>query len=147
MQPLSYRQRDGHLSDKYRQNLEQMLRKRKIIGTSVKILNPEYIGISVFAEIVIRPHFTDAEERIEKAVRAYLDEKSWEIGRLVSASAIYGIIDILPCVWQARSLTVEAAGRGVRHMVNGDVQLPNNGLPYLKDLDLRIFTERGAENV
>ncbi|MCI9447251.1 MAG: hypothetical protein HFH36_07610 [Lachnospiraceae bacterium] len=147
VQPLSYRQRDGHLSDKYRQNLEQMLRKRKIIGTSVKILNPEYIGISVFAEIVIRPHFTDAEERIEKAVRAYLDEKSWEIGRLVSASAIYGIIDILPCVWQARSLTVEAAGRGVRHMVNGDVQLPNNGLPYLKDLDLRIFTERGAENV
>ena len=142
---LSYQERDAQLSDKYRRNIEQMIEKRKMIGATVRILNPEYVGISIFAEIVIRPHFTDAEERIEEAVRGYLDEKSWEIGRPVSASAIYGIIDILPCVWQAKSLMVEAAGRGFRRLVNGDVQLPANGLPYIKELDFRIFTAREAE--
>lgn len=140
VRPLSYKERDTRLSDKYRRNLEQMLQKRKMIGTTIKILSPEYVGISVFAEIVIRPQFTDAEEMIEEAVRSYLDEASWEIGRPVSGSAIYGIIDILPCVRQARALTVEARGRGYRYLVNGDVQLPPNGLPYLKDLDFRIFT-------
>lgn len=145
VRPLSYRGRDARLSDKYRQNIEQMIQKRKMIGTTVRILNPEYVGISIFAEIVIRPHFTDAEERIEDAVRAYLDEKSWEIGKPVSASAIYGIIDILPCVWQAKSLMVEAAGRGYRRLANGDVQLPPNGLPYLKELDFRIFTVRETD--
>ncbi|MCI8484926.1 MAG: hypothetical protein HFH41_11395 [Lachnospiraceae bacterium] len=137
---LSYKEREDRLNDKYRKNLEQMLQKRKMIGTSIKIWNPEYVGISIFAEIVIKPQFTDAEDRIEEAVRDYLDEKSWEIGKTVSSSAIYGIIDILPCVQQARALSVEARGRGFRHLMNGDVQLPPNGLPYLKDLDIRVFT-------
>ncbi len=145
VRPLSYKERDTHLSDKYRQNLEQMLDKRKMIGTSIKILNPEYVGISVYAEIVIRPQFTGAEKMIEEAVRSYLDETSWEIGRTVSGSAIYGIIDILPCVWKVKNLTVGARGRGYRHLVNGDVQLPPNGLPYLKDLDFRIYTSGNAE--
>lgn len=145
VQPLSYKERDAHLSDKYRQNLQQMLQKKKMIGTTVKILNPEYIGISVYAEIVIQPHFTDAEKRMEEAVRAYLDEKSWEIGKPVSCSALYGIIDILPCVWQAKSLSVEARGRGFRHLANGDVQLPPNGIPYLDEMDFRIFTAGGAK--
>lgn len=144
VQPLSYKERDAQLSDKYRRNLEQMLLKKKMVGTTIKILNPEYIGISVYAEIVIQPHFTDAEERLEEAVRAYLDEKSWEIGRPVSSSALYGIIDILPCVWQAKSLSVEARGKGFRHLANGDVQLPPNGLPYLDEMDFRIFTAGGA---
>ena len=144
VQHLSYKKRDAKLSDKYRQNLQQMLGKRKMIGTTIKILNPEYIGISVYAEIVIQPHFTDAEERMEEAVRAYLDERSWEIGKPVSCSALYGIIDILPCVWQAKSLSVEARGRGFRQLANGDVQLPPNGLPYLDEMDFRIFTAGGA---
>lgn len=142
VRPLSYKKRDGCLNEKYRQNLEQMLQSRKMIGTAVKILNPEYVGISIFAEIVIRPQFTDAEIMIEEAVRAYLDETAWEIGRPVSSSEIYGIIDMLPCVQQARSLSVEASGKGFRHLVNGDVKLPPNGLPYLKEMDFRIFTAR-----
>lgn len=140
VRPLSYQKRDGCLNEKYRRNLEQMLQGRKMIGTSVKILNPEYVGISIFAEIVIRPQFTDAEIMIEEAVRTYLDETAWEIGRPVSSSEIYGIIDMLPCVQQARALSVEARGRGFRHLVNGDVKLPPNGLPFLKEMDFRIFT-------
>lgn len=143
VRPLSYKERDDSLNEKYQQNLEQMLRCRKLIGTTIRILSPEYVGISIFAEIVIRPQFTDAEMMIEEAVRAYLDEKSWEIGRPVSSSEIYGIIDMLPCVHQAKSLSVEARGRGFRHLVNGDVQLPPNGLPYLNEMDFRIFTAGG----
>ncbi len=140
VRPLSYQERDIRLNEKYRQNLEQTLQKGKMLGTSIRLLNPEYVGIAVFAEIVIRPQFTDAEEMIEEAVSSYVNEHSWEIGKPVSGSVLYGIIDILPCVWQVRSLSVEARGRGYRHLVNGDVQLPPNGLPYLKETDIRIFT-------
>ncbi len=140
VRPLSYQKRDKRLSEKYRRNLEQALQKGKMLGTSIRLLNPEYVGIAVFAEIVIRPQFTDAEEMIEEAVSSYVNEHSWEIGKPVSGSVLYGIIDILPCVWQVRSLSVEARGRGYRHLVNGDVKLPPNGLPYLKETDIRIFT-------
>lgn len=140
VQPLSYKKRNARLNDKYRQNLSQMFERRKMLGTRIQILNPEYIGISVYAEIVIKPQFQDAEKQIEGAVRSYLDEKTWKIGRPVLSSTIYGIIDTLPCVWQVRALAIDAWGKGVRRLVNGDVGLPPNGLAYLKDLDFSIYT-------
>lgn len=138
VQTQSYDNRNVCLNEKYRRNLEQMLQKKKMLGTSIRILDPEYIGIAVYGEAAVRPQFQDAREQIEEAVRAYLDEKAWEIGRPVLCSTIYGIIDTLPCVWQVRSLTVNARGTGCRRLVNGDVALPPNGLAYLKELDFSI---------
>lgn len=140
VQPLSYHRRDDRLNEKYRQNLSRMLEQRKMLGTSIQILNPEYIGVFVYAEIVIKAQFQDAEEQIEGAVTSYLDEKSWEIGRPVLCGAIYGLIDTLPCVWQVRSLAIDGQGKGLLRLVNGDLDLPPNGLAYLKDLDVRIST-------
>lgn len=128
-----------YLSEAYRKNLEQMLWNKRLIGTSVKLLAPEYVGILVYAEIVIRPQFPDAEQRIEAAVCEYLEGDAWEIGRPVCSSVLYGRIDILPCVAQVKTLSLEAKGCGVRPLVNGDVQLPANGLPYLEELDLRTL--------
>ena len=87
VRPLSYKERDDCLNEKYRQNLEQMLRNRKTIGTTIKILNPEYVGISIFAEIVIRPQFTDAERMIEEAVYSRHAPCPWRQG--AEASGIW----------------------------------------------------------
>ncbi|MBQ3104415.1 MAG: hypothetical protein IJC59_00975, partial [Lachnospiraceae bacterium] len=67
VQPLSSRNHDGHLNERYRQNLKQVLERGKMLGTRIRILNPEYIGISVYAEIAIRAQYQDAEELIEQA--------------------------------------------------------------------------------
>lgn len=138
VQTKSYEKRSVCLNEKYRMNLEQMLQKKKMLGTSIRILDPEYIGITVYAEIAVRPQFQDVEEQIEEAVKAYLDENAWEIGSPVLCSTIYGIMDTLPCVWQVRSLSVSARGNGCRHLVNGDIALPPNGLASLRDLDVSI---------
>ena len=138
VQTQSYEKRNVRLSEKYRMNLEQMLRKKKMLGTSIRILDPEYIGIAVYAEVTIRPQFQEAEAQIREAVKAYLDETSWEIGSPVLCSTIYGIMDTLPCVWQVRSLSVNARGNGCRHLVNVDVALPPNGLACLRELEISV---------
>lgn len=140
VQPLSFQGRKAVLSASYKQNIRQRLESRKMLGTRIQILNPEYIGISVYAEIVIKPQFPDARGQMEEAVRSYLDEKTWGIGQPVLSSTLYGILDTLPCVWQVKALSVNAIGNGCRHLVNGDVGLPPNGLAYLDDLDFRIYT-------
>ena len=117
-----------------------MLEKEKMLGTRNQILSPEYIGISVYAEIVIKPQFSDAKEQMETAVQTYLDEKTWKIGRPVLSSTLYGILDTLPCVWQVRALSVNARGKRCRHLVNGDIGLPPNGLAYLENMDFCIYT-------
>lgn len=138
VQTQSYDQRTVCLNEKYRQNLNRMLQKKKLIGTCIQILDPEYIGVSVYAEASVRPQFQDSRQQIEEAVRAYLNEKTWEIGSPVLCSTLYGIIDTLPCVWQVRALTVNAGGTGCRRLVNGDVALPPNGLAYLRELDVSM---------
>lgn len=139
VQTISYDKRAVRLNERYRQNLRQLLEKKKLIGTSIQILDPEYIGIMVYAEIAVRSQFPDAGRQIEDAVKAYLDERSWKIGSPVLSSTIYGIIDTLPCVWQVRSLSLNARGKGCRCLVNGDVALPPNGLAYLKELDFAVM--------
>lgn len=140
VQPLGIEGKKASLSQKYRQNIRQALEKKKMLGTRIQILSPEYIGISVYAEIVIKPQFPHAKEQMEKAVRTYLDEKTWEIGKSVVSSTLYGILDTLPCVWQVKSLSINARGNRCRHLVNGDVGLPPNGLAYLENMDFSIYT-------
>lgn len=128
------------LSEKYKQNILRVLEKKKMLGTRIQVLSPEYIGISVYAEVVIKPQFPDAKEQMERAVQAYLDEKTWKIGQSVLSSTLYGILDTLPCVGQVRSLSIHARGNRCRHLVNGDVGLPPNGLAYLENMDFSIYT-------
>lgn len=140
VQPLGPEGKHAGLSETYKKNISRVLEKRKMLGTRIQILSPEYIGISVYSEIVIKPQFPDAKRQMETAVRTYLDEKTWKIGKPVLSSTLYGILDTLPCVWQVRSLSVNARGNRCRHLVNGDIGLPPNGLAYLENMDFCIYT-------
>lgn len=140
VQPLGMDGKHAILSETYKQNIRRILEKKKMLGTRIQILSPEYIGISVYAEIVIKPQFPDAKEQMERAVKAYLDEKTWKIGKSVLSSTLYGILDTLPCVWQVKSLSINARGNRCRHLVNGDIGLPPNGLAYLENMDFGIYT-------
>lgn len=139
VQPLGLEGKHAGLSERYKQNISRVLEKRKMLGTRIQILSPEYIGVSVYAEIVIKPQFSDAKKQMEQAVSSYLDEKKWKIGKPVLCSTLYGILDTLPCVWQVKSLSVNARGNRCRHLVNGDVGLPPNGLAYLENMDFSIY--------
>lgn len=140
VQPLSSLERHGRLSEAYRRNLNCFLEERKMLGTRIRLLNPEYIGISLYAEVVVWPQFSDAGKQMEERVREYLDEQTWEIGKPVLSSVLYGLLDTLPCVRQVKSLSISAFGKGCRHRKGGDVALPPNGLAYGKDLEFGIST-------
>ncbi len=140
VQPFSFSGKHAVLSETYKKNLTRVLEKQKMLGTRIQLLNPEYIAISIYVEIVIKLQFLDAEKQMKKVVKKYLNEKTWEIGKPVLCSVLYGLLDTLPCVHQVKSLSISAQGNGFRYLVNGDVGLPPNGLAYLKDLEYCIYT-------
>lgn len=140
VQPLSFPGQHASLSEKYRQNIERILEKRKMIGTRIQLLDPAYIAVSLYAEIMIESQVSDAKGQVEEAVGEYLNEKTWQIGKPVLCSTLYGLLDTLPFVRQVKGLSLSARGNGGRHLVNGDVGLPPNGIAFLEDLDLRIYT-------
>ncbi len=126
------------LNPAYLENIRRQLAHRHLIGTRVNVLSPEYIGIQLFAEILTKPYYRDAEERIRQAVKDFFGSAEWEFGWPVQYSSIYGIIDTLDCVVGIQSLTIDAEGKGMSRSVNGDVLLPPNGMAYLKKAEYVI---------
>lgn len=130
VEPYSLRQ-ERTLSPAYRQNILGYLEERRMLGTKVSLLAPEYVGITIYAEILSQPHYVDAKARIQAAVAAFF-RRGWEFGAPVRYSELYGIIDTLDCVQGIESLTIDAQGKGITRGTNGDVILPHNGLAVLK---------------
>lgn len=137
VQPFSFNQRKK-LSKSYHNNIYHLLNQKRMLGTKVKIISPEYIGVTIYAEIEIEPHYREANQIIREKVEAYFGAETWEFGTPVLYSNIYGIIDTLKCVIRIQSLSIDAQGRGISRNKNGDIILPENGLIYLKEASYSI---------
>ncbi len=140
VEPYSLRQ-ERSLSPAYAANILRYLDERRMLGTKVALLAPEYVDITIYAEILSQPHYVDARMRIQAAVAAFF-QGGWEFGTPVRYSALYGIIDTLDCVQRIESLAIDAQGKGITRGINGDVILPHNGLAVLKNASYQV---RSAE--
>ena len=139
VQPYSLH-KQGKLSESYINNIMTWLNARRMIGTKVQLLSPDYIGVILFADIVVKPHYPAAKEMIQTAVNRYFEESVADFGATLEESELYGLIDALACVTEVRNLAVHAQGRGLRRTMNGTIRLPVNGLIYLKQADYVITT-------
>lgn len=125
------------LTPAYRENILRHLEGRRMLGTRVSLLSPEYVGITLYAEILSQPHYVDAKARIQAAVAAFF-RQGWEFGAPVRYSTLYGIIDTLDCVQGIESLTIDAQGKGITRSTNGDVILPHNALAVLRSASYQV---------
>lgn len=126
------------LSRAYEMNIKKMLDECRLIGTKVHILSPYYIGINVFAELVVYPHYLNARKEIEDVVEKYISDNVANFGSVVAESDLYGFLDTLDCVKSVKNISIQAQGRGIQRTINGDLQMPMNGLVYLKQADYII---------
>lgn len=119
-------------------NIRNMLEPRRLIGTRVSILAPEYIGIILFAEIETDTSYEKIKRELEEALKRCFQSQENDFGHPVSYGTIYGIMDVLDHVTRVKSLSIDAQGSGIRRSQNGDILLPPNGLAYLKEWDCMI---------
>ena len=122
----------------YLKNIINMLEPRRLIGTRLNILPPEYIGIKLFAEIETDSNYKQMRRNIGEALNKYFERQENDFGQMVSYGAIYGVIDGLEHVTMVRTLSMDAQGNNIRRSLNGDILLPVNGLAYLEEWDCMI---------
>lgn len=134
----------GCLSEAYRRNILRALEPKRMLGTRLNVLSPEYFGISVYAEIVAAGQERTARSRIEEAVADFFREIRAVFGVSVRVSAVYGKIQVLDVVTEVSSISLYAQGKGIRRSKSGNLILPANGLPYLKECVLSISSEAGV---
>lgn len=115
-----------------------MLEPRRMIGSKISILPPEYIGITVFAEIETDVGYHQIREEVGRALKLYFEAQKSSFGHPVLYGAVYGTIDVLEHVTRVKSVSLNACGSGIKRSMNGDILLPANGLVYLKEWDCMI---------
>ncbi len=135
-------EREPALSEAYRENILRALEPGRLIGTRIAVVSPEYIGISLFAEITTGMQEETARVRIREALDGYFADIAGSFGAAVRVSAIYGTLDVLGEVNRIGALSLDAKGKDIRRSRNGDLILPPNGLAYLRECMLSISSDR-----
>ena len=115
-----------------------MLESRRLIGSRVSILSPEYIGIKIFAEIETDAYYQQIKEEVGQVLNQYFEKQANHFGQPILYGTIYGIIDVLEHVTEVKSISLDAQGSGIQRNMNGDILLPANGLAYLKEWSCMI---------
>lgn len=126
------------LSDAYKRNIWRMAESIRMIGTKVRILAPEYIGVDIFAEIKASAARSLAEKQAKEAIGQFFSKIKAEFGCVIRYSALYGHLDVQDGVAGIKTLKIKAAAGGIGHSQNGDIFLPVNALPCLKECTILV---------
>lgn len=122
------------LSESYKKNILSYLENYRMIGTKIEIIAPRYISMEISLDVVTKPHFLDTQERIGRVVLEYFQQISECFGAVIVYSELYGIIDMLDCVYGVNEITMEIEDSKVTRTHEGNIVLPPNGIIVLKNV-------------
>lgn len=132
------KQMEKSLIRKYWKNILAYLEHYRMAGTSIYLIRPEYIQFELYVEVAVKPHYLHGEEDVKEAVEKFFRALSEELGACVRYSRLYGVLDTLPCVKRMHALSFEVRGTGVKHLPDGSVQIPPNGVVELKHAEYQF---------
>lgn len=133
-----YPERAETINDAYIRNIMNHLDNYRTIGTNIQLIAPEYIGVTVYADLTVKPHYIDAQELVEEAVQSFFSRYKDQFGAEIIYSELYGVIDRLDCVSYVSALSIDAKGNGVSRSKEGNIMLPANGIILLSDTQLML---------
>lgn len=131
----------------FRETVRRYLDRHRLLTTEVQVVAPEYIKVSVYAQVVVAPGTLRAEEKIRAVLDEFLQpwdpnnlQRGWPFGRTLFRGDIYEVINRVPGVEQVKEMWLAAEGRGIRRELSGDVELPPCGLIYPGGHEIEIIS-------
>lgn len=115
----------GYLNEAYKKNLYRYLEEKRLIGTRLVLVSPEYFQLEVTCIVAAKIQYRDAGSLIEREITAWIGQKKF--GEGIRYGELRGFVDTLPCVRRVESLWLNTGSKGKRNRL-GDVLLPPNGL-------------------
>lgn len=116
--------RHGYLNEAYKKNLYRYLEEKRLIGTRLVLVSPEYFQLEVTCIVAAKIQYRDAAVMVEREISAWIGRKKF--GEGIRYGELKGFVDTLPCVRRVESLWLDTGSKGRRNRL-GDVLLPSNG--------------------
>lgn len=131
----------GRLNLAYEKNLYRYLEEKRLIGTRLVLVSPEYCDLEVVCVAVGKIQYRNALETVEKEIAAWVRNKKF--GEGVRYEELKGMIGTLPCIRHVESLWLNTKA-GARRNQFGDILVPPNGIVKLKRVVCNL-TQSGGE--
>lgn len=122
------------LSELYKKNIFQWLESRRMIGTNIVLMSPEYLKLNVFIECKGQNNYVLDRKMIVHALDNYFKPFSTVFGKIISQSEVYEILDRLEAVAYMESLSIDIEGNHIERNHGGEIILPQNGLISAEDI-------------
>ncbi len=127
------------LSEVCKRNIYRHMEAKRMLGTRLVVCQPEYVGVTLFVELVGKSHYKNIRETVEGAIRQYFAAELFDFGKPLLYGKLYRVVETLVCVNEVRTLSVQAQGKGVTVSANGDYNMPVNALCYLEQFELTVL--------
>lgn len=119
-------------------NLKQYIEPRKMVGTKVEFIVPQYTGIHIYLDMTTNLYYSNIRVMTEEAIRKYFDSDRVGFGDVISHSRLSKYIYSLEWVESIKSLEISVHGNRARVLGNKDIQLMNQCLPYVEQIHIGI---------
>lgn len=137
VKPFSF-EKNPVLSSEYKKNIIAWLDMKRMIGTDIRLVSPEYLRLNVFVECKGRNNYIFDRKAIVGALNRYFASFGSNFGNMVSQSEVYEILDRLDAVESMEALSIDVVGSNVHRTSGGDIILPPNGLISPEDIAYNI---------
>lgn len=118
----------GHLNEAYKKNLYRYLEEKRLIGTKLVLVSPEYFQLEVTCIVEAKIQYRDSAGTVEREISEWIGKKKF--GEGIRYGELKGFIGTRPCVKRVESLWLNTGSKGRRNRL-GDVLLPPNGLFFV----------------
>lgn len=130
----------GKLNEACRKNIFRYLEERRLAGTRIRLLSPEYIPFAVTCEAVVKENPGEVKKELERIIGDWA--KGLGFGAKMSTSSLFADLEALHSVRSIESLYLELGSR-IRQSGEGEAHMPPNGIPVLAKADLFLTEHMG----
>jgi hypothetical protein len=102
-------------------------------------VGPEYIGIIVSGEIIVKSFYRPEEKLIEKYIYSFIERTNSDLGNILHFGDLFGELDRLKYVSYLERLRVTPVGDYIEKTPAEDIIIPPNGVYYVKKIDLNYI--------
>lgn len=120
------------LPKSFEKNIMNHIEKYRLINTKIKVVSPEYIGITLEGEIVVDSSYRVSSREIEKELKKFINKINQDLGSTLHFSDIFGMIDRMGYVSRLNSLRIIPSGNFIKKTVAEDIIIPPNGVYYIE---------------
>jgi hypothetical protein len=133
-------------SEGMKQTVRTHLEPYRLLTTTLHIIPPEYVTVTVRAIIVVDPRYEGREQDVKRVLSEWLQpygkdsQSGWEFGRPIYKSDVYDIIHRVPGIRYIQDVWLMADGKDVHRDEGGDIRIPPNGLVVSGDHEIEFIT-------